>query len=73
MAQLTHEQYDALERAVVMGTRVAIFRSGRRENVVVPLALRVQDGREVIATRHPTTGQDLMIYVDEIDALEAVG
>jgi hypothetical protein len=52
---------------------VAIFRSGRRENVVVPLALRVQDGREVIATRHPTTGQDLMIYVDEIDALEVVG
>lgn len=70
MAQLTHQQYDTLERAVVKGTRVAIRRKGRREYVVVPLSLRVVDGREVIEARNPTTGHDLKIYLDEIDALE---
>lgn len=73
MAQLTHEQYDALERAVVKGTRVAIYRSGRRESVFVPLALKLRDGREVIEARHPTTGFDLTIYLDEIDSFEVVG
>jgi hypothetical protein len=73
MAQLTHEQYDALERAVVKGMRVAIYRSGRRESVFVPLALRMRDGREAIEARHPTTGHDLTIYLDEIDSFEVVG
>jgi hypothetical protein len=73
MAQLTHEQYDALERAVVNRTRVAVYRSGRRESVFVPLALRLRDGREVIEARHPTTGYDMAIYLDEIEAFEVVG
>jgi hypothetical protein len=73
MAQLTHEQYDALERAVVKGMRVAIYRSGRRESVFVPLAIRMRDGREAIEARHPTTGYDLTIYLDEIDSFEVVG
>ena len=73
MAQLTHEQYDALERAVVKGMRVAVYRSGRRESVIVPLAIRLLDGREVIEARHPTTGFDLTIYLDEIDSFEVVG
>jgi hypothetical protein len=73
MAQLTHEQYDALERAVVKGMRVAIYRSGRRESVFVPLAIRMRDGREAIEARHPTTGDDLTIYLDEIDSFELVG
>ncbi len=72
MAQLTHEQYDALERAVVKGTRVAIRRRGRREYVVIPLALRLRDGRETIETRHPVTGHDLSLYLDEIDSIEVV-
>ena len=73
MAQLTHEQYDALERAVVKGLRVSVLRSGRRETVFVPLALKLRDGREVIEARHPTTGFDLTIYLDEIDSFEVVG
>jgi hypothetical protein len=73
MAQLTHEQYDALERAVVKGMRVALYRSGRRESVFVPLAIRMRDGREAIEARHPTTGYDLTIYLDEIDSFEVVG
>jgi hypothetical protein len=72
MAELTHEQYDALERAVVNGSRVAIQRRGRREHVLVPLALRVRDGREAIEARNPTTGHDLTIYLDEIEAIEVV-
>ena len=72
MAQLTHEQYDALERAVVRGTRIAIRRRGRREYVVIPLTLRVVDGREVVEARNPTTGHNLTIYLDEVDAIQAL-
>ncbi len=73
MAQLTHKQYDALERAVTQGTRLAFQRSGRREYVVIPLALRIENGREVVDARHPTTGHDLKIYIDEIDGVEVLG
>ena len=73
MAQLTHEQYDTLERAVMRGTRVAISRRGRPESIIVPLSLRLRDGRETIEARHPTTGLDFTIYVDEVDGIEVVG
>jgi hypothetical protein len=73
MAELTHEQYDALERAVVDGSRIAVQRRGGREHVIVPLSLRVRDGREAIEARNPTTGHDLTIYLDEIEGLEVVG
>jgi len=72
MAHLTHEQYDALERAIVKGTRVAIRRRGRREYVVIPLTLHQHGGREAIEARNPVTGDDLTLYLDEIDALEVV-
>ncbi|HTI64623.1 MAG TPA: hypothetical protein VL524_13940 [Gemmatimonadaceae bacterium] len=72
MAQLTHEQYEALERAVVTGTRIAIRRRGRREYVVIPLTLRVVDGREVVEARNPATGHDLTIYLDEVDTIQAL-
>jgi hypothetical protein len=72
MTQLTHRQYDALERAVTKGTRVAIKRRGRREHVVIPITLRMLDGREAIEARNPTTGHDLTLYIDEIESLEAV-
>jgi len=73
MAELTHEQYDALERAVVDGARIAVYRRGRRESIVIPLRLHVRDGREAIEARHPTTGHDLTIFLDEVERLEAVG
>jgi hypothetical protein len=69
---LTTKQYDALERAIVDGKRVAVHRSGRREVVVVPRRLRVTGGREVIESTHPTTGDSLDIEVDEIERLEIV-
>lgn len=72
MAQLTVKQYDTLERALAKGSRVSIQRRGRREYVVIPLQLHVRNGREAIEARNPTTGHDLTIYVDEIDAIEAM-
>lgn len=72
MAQLTHEQYETLERAVVKGTRIAVRRSGRREYVVIPLALRIHDGREAIEARNPVTGHELRLYLDEVDSIEVV-
>ena len=71
MAQLTHEQYDALERAVARGTRIAVYRRGT-EYLVIPLALRLRDGRELIEARNPTTGDAMTLYLDELDAIEVV-
>jgi antitoxin (DNA-binding transcriptional repressor) of toxin-antitoxin stability system len=73
MTQLTHEQYDMLERAVIRGTRVAVFRKGRPESLIVPLSLHLRDGREAIEARHPTTGHDLTIYLDDVERIEVVG
>jgi hypothetical protein len=71
MAQLTHDQYDALERAITTGARIAVMRRGT-EYIVVPQRLRLADGREAIEAMHPTTGHELTIYVDEVDAIEVV-
>jgi hypothetical protein len=65
-------EYDALERAVVDGTRVAIRRPGRREHVVIPLRLVLKNGREVIEARNPTTGHEMEIYLDDVEHLEVV-
>jgi hypothetical protein len=73
MAQLNHEQYDALERAVANGSRIIVRRRGRREYVVIPLSLKVRDGRETVEARNPTTGYALTLYLDEVDSLEAIG
>jgi hypothetical protein len=72
MAQLTHEQYDRLERAMMSGTRLIFQRKGRREYLIIPLAFRIQDGRELVEARNPTTGHDLVIYLDEVDSIELV-
>ena len=71
MAQLTYAQYDRLERAVVRGDRIAVYRRGT-EYIVVPLSLRTRGGREVIDSRNPTTGDRLELYIDEIESIEVV-
>lgn len=71
MAQLTHEQYDTLERAVTRGQRIAVHRRGT-EYIVIPLSLGVRSGREVIEARNPTTGDSLSLYLDEVDSIETV-
>ena len=72
MAQLTHADYDALERALAKGSRVSVLRRGRQEYVIIPLAFNTRGGRELIEARNPTTGDGLTIYLDEIDGIEAV-
>jgi hypothetical protein len=71
MAQLTHEQYDALERAITRGQRISVYRRGT-EFIVVPSVLRLVDGREAIEAMHPTTGEHLTLYVDEVETIEVV-
>ena len=71
MAQLTHVQYEALERAVVERRRVAIYRRGT-EYIVVPHSLRVQNGREQIQSIHPTTGEEIVFYIDDIGDIQVI-
>ena len=72
MSPLSHREYDALERALSRGSRVAITRPGRRELVLIPLSLSLDDGREIIKARNPTTGHELTIYLDQVERIEAV-
>jgi len=71
VAHLTHAQYDALERAVTDRTRIAVYRRGT-EFVVTPERLRMVGGREAIDATHPTTGEPVTFYIDELDAIEVV-
>lgn len=68
---LTFAEYDRLERAISDRTRIALYRSGR-EYLVIPERLRLEKGREIITTRHPSTGYRLELFVDELEAVEPV-
>ena len=71
MAQLTLEQYDDLEKAIRQGVRRVVYRRGT-EFVVVPERLRLLKGREVLEAVHPTTGDHLTLFIDELDEIEVV-
>ena len=71
MTELNHKQYDALERAVTDGRRIAIYRRGT-EYIVVPRRLRIQGGREALEAVHPTTGDRITLWLDEVDSIEVV-
>jgi hypothetical protein len=67
MAQLTTKQYDALERAVREGSRVSVIRRGT-EYVIIPLSIKIRSGKEAIETRNPTTGDSMVIFMDDIES-----
>ncbi len=71
MAELTHEDYDLLERAVQRGQRIAVYRRGT-EYLVIPERIAWRDRREAIEARNPTTGDHLTLFIDELDAIEVV-
>lgn len=71
MAQLTHTEYDRLERAILDGRRIAIYRRGT-EFIVIPERLRVSGGRELIEATHPTTGEAITFHLDELDSIEVI-
>jgi hypothetical protein len=71
ITQLTAAQYDALERAIADGRRLSVWRRGT-EYVVVVDRLRLTDGREALEAHHPTTGDRLTLYIDELEGIEVV-
>lgn len=71
MTEWTHRQYDALERAIMNGKRIAAYRRGT-EFVVVPTRLRMISGREAVDATHPTTGDAITLYLDELESFEVV-
>jgi len=71
MTHFTTTQYDALERAISLGTRLSVFRRGT-EYVVIATRLFMREGREAIETMHPTTGDRMVVLLDEIDRFEVV-
>lgn len=68
---MTAAQYDALERAIVDGARVAIRVNGA-ELVVIPESIRMDRGRELLVTQNPSSGLPLNITIDDIERLEVV-
>jgi hypothetical protein len=71
LAQLNHRQYDLLENAIASGKKISAYRRGT-EYVLVPTRLRVVSGREAVDATHPTTGEKMTIYLDELDSFEVV-
>ena len=71
LTQLTSEQYDSLERAIADGRRLSVWRRGT-EFIVIVDRLRVTGGREALEAHHPTTGDALTLYIDELEAIEVV-
>ena len=71
VTQLTPAQYDALERAIADRRRLAVWRRGTEFTIVVD-RLRVTGGREALEAHHPTTGDALTLYIDEIEGIEVV-
>ena len=71
MARLTPAQYDALERAVTRGSRISVSRRGT-EYVVVARRLVLDGGRERIETVHPSTGDALVFYIDDVESIQVI-
>ena len=72
LTQLNTAQYDALERAITDGRRLSVWRRGT-EFVIIVDKLRVAGGREALEAHHPTTGDKLTLYIDELEGIEVVG
>jgi hypothetical protein len=72
VTQLTSAQYDALERAIADRRRLSVWRRGT-EFIIIVDKLRVTGGREALEAHHPTTGDKLTLYVDELEGIEVVG
>lgn len=72
MAALSPSQYDQLERAVARGQRLVISRRGGSHFIVIPIRFNVSGTRETIEARHPSTGDEMIFHVDEIDWFEVL-
>jgi hypothetical protein len=68
----THDELDELERAVMYGTRLQVFRRGT-EHVVVPVELRSRFGRDVLIGRRIGTGELGEFLLDELESFTVLG
>jgi len=71
VARLTPQEYDALELAVRRGSRIAVVRRGT-EYVVVAKRLNTEGGQERIETVHPSTGDQLVFALEELDSIQVI-
>lgn len=71
VTQLNAAQYDALERAILDRKRLSVWRNGTEFMIIVD-RLRVTGGREALEAHHPTTGDQLTLYIDELEGIEVV-
>jgi hypothetical protein len=71
MVQLTVRQYDDIEAAIRDGRRVVVTRR-HQDVIVIPERLAIRNRREVIEARHPTTGDQLVLFIDEVERIEVV-
>ena len=71
MKQLTHKQYDAREAAVTHSRRISIYRRGT-EYVGIPQRIWQDGQREAVSVLHPTTGENITVYLDEIEYLDVL-
>jgi hypothetical protein len=55
-----------------MPRRLSVWRRGTEFMVIVD-RLRVTGGREALEAHHPTTGDKLTLYIDELEGIEVVG
>lgn len=65
---LSVREYDAIERAVSRGTRLTFVRRGSPYPIIAG-QLIVANGREAVVGTHPTSGEILTVFLDEIDAI----
>jgi hypothetical protein len=72
VTQLNSAQYDALERAITHGRRLSLWRRGTEFLVIVD-RMRTSGGREALEAHHPTTGDKLTLYIDELEGIEVIG
>lgn len=69
---LTTRQYDALERAIAGGRRLAVRRPAY-DLVFLPERIRAVRGGEVVEGRHPVTGLPMTLPVEDLGDFEVVG
>ena len=50
---------------------MSVWRRGT-EYVVIVDRLRLTEGREALEAHHPTTGDRLTLYIDELEGIEVV-
>lgn len=65
---LSFRDYDVIERAVSSGSRLNFVRRGSPYPIIAR-QLIISNGREAIAGTHPSTGEPLLVFLDEIDGI----